>query len=77
MKATKEVYVRPVLTKHYLLRDITAAYSGGGGGIKDLLRMLSAGFFPVSRAATKTVASLVSSGWIDQRMTLDFAPFRS
>jgi hypothetical protein len=31
MKNTKEVYVRPVLTKHELLRDITAAFSGGGG----------------------------------------------
>ncbi|WHZ29229.1 MAG: hypothetical protein OJF51_004030 [Nitrospira sp.] len=30
MKTTKEVYVRPILTKHDLLRDITAAYSGGG-----------------------------------------------
>ena len=33
MKTTKEAYVRPVLTKHELLRDITAAYSGGGGVI--------------------------------------------
>lgn len=31
MKTTKEVYVRPVLTKHDLLRDITATFSGGGG----------------------------------------------
>lgn len=30
MKTTKEVYVQPILTKHDLLRDITAAYSGGG-----------------------------------------------
>ena len=35
MKTEKEVYVPPVLTKHELLRDITAAFSGGGGAIKD------------------------------------------
>ena len=37
MKTKKEVYVPPVLTKHELLRDITAAFSGGhgGGAIKD------------------------------------------
>lgn len=29
MKTTKEVYIQPVLTKHGLLRDITAAFSGG------------------------------------------------
>ena len=33
MKTPKEVYVRPLLMKHELLRDITAAYSGGGGVI--------------------------------------------
>lgn len=32
MKTKKEVYVPPTLTKHELLRDITAAYSGGHGG---------------------------------------------
>ena len=32
METKKEVYVPPVLTKHELLRDITAAYSGGHGG---------------------------------------------
>jgi hypothetical protein len=32
MKTKKEVYVPPVLTKHELLRDITAAFSGGGRG---------------------------------------------
>jgi len=30
MKTTKELYVRPALTKHELLRDITATFSGGG-----------------------------------------------
>lgn len=29
---TKEMYVEPVLTKHELLRDITAKRSGYGGG---------------------------------------------
>ncbi len=28
----KEMYVQPVLTKHELLRDITATKSGHGGG---------------------------------------------
>jgi hypothetical protein len=28
MKTKKEVYISPVRTKHELLRDITAAYSG-------------------------------------------------
>ena len=32
MKTTKEVYARPVLAKHELLRDITATFSGSGGG---------------------------------------------
>lgn len=31
MKAMKAIYVQPVLTKHELLRDITAGYSGSGG----------------------------------------------
>lgn len=30
-KTTKETYVSPVLTKHEILRDITAASSGSGG----------------------------------------------
>jgi hypothetical protein len=36
MQTKKEVYVLPARTKHELLRDITAAFSGGhgGGGIK-------------------------------------------
>ena len=29
---TKEMYVQPVVTKHELLRDITAKRSGHGGG---------------------------------------------
>jgi len=33
MKPKKEVYDKPALTKHGLLRDITAAFSGGGGTI--------------------------------------------
>ncbi len=28
----KETYVQPAVTKHELLRDITAQRSGGGGG---------------------------------------------
>lgn len=39
MKVAKEVYASPVLTKHELLRDITATYSGGGV-IRDRLRDL-------------------------------------
>lgn len=29
---TKELYVEPTVTKHELLRDITAKRSGSGGG---------------------------------------------
>ncbi|MBL8037298.1 MAG: hypothetical protein JSS38_16590 [Nitrospira sp.] len=29
---TKEMYVQPAVTKHELLRDITAKRSGSGGG---------------------------------------------
>ncbi len=29
---TKETYVKPAVTKHELLRDITAKRSGHGGG---------------------------------------------
>lgn len=46
MKATKEVYVRPVLTKHDLLRDITAAYSGGGGGVRGRIEEIVCRVFP-------------------------------
>ena len=30
MKTRKEAYVRPACTKHGLLRDITAGFSGSG-----------------------------------------------
>ncbi|MDC8447078.1 MAG: hypothetical protein LV473_01855 [Nitrospira sp.] len=48
MKTTKEVYVQPVLTKHDLLRDITAAYSGSGsgGGIRDRIEDIVCRVFP-------------------------------
>lgn len=46
MKTTKEVYVPPVLTKHGLLRDITAAYSGGGDRIRDRIEHIICRFFP-------------------------------
>lgn len=48
MKTTKEVYVPPVLTKHDLLRDITAAYSGssGDGGIRDRIEDIVCRVFP-------------------------------
>lgn len=32
MNGAKEVYARPALAKHELLRDITATSSGRGGG---------------------------------------------
>jgi hypothetical protein len=38
-----------------------------------VLMMLSVKFFLGSHAANKTVWSLVSPTWIDQRMNLDFA----
>ena len=47
MKTTKGTYVRPVLTKHDLLRDITAAYSGGGGGgVRDRIEDIVCRVFP-------------------------------
>ncbi len=48
MKTTKEVYVRPVLTKHELLREITAAYSGGrgDGGVRDRIEDIVCQIFP-------------------------------
>lgn len=47
MKTTKEAYVRPVLTKHDLLRDITAAYSGSGGsGIRGRIEDIVCRVFP-------------------------------
>jgi hypothetical protein len=47
MKTAKEVYVRPVFTKHELLRDITAGYSGGGGGaVRDRIEDVVCRFFP-------------------------------
>src|SRR5690349_768903 len=48
MKATKEVYVQPVLTKHDLLRDITASYSGSGGdgGVRDRIEDVVCRVFP-------------------------------
>jgi len=48
MKAMKEVYVRPVLSKHDLLRDITAAYSGSGGdgGVRDRIEDIVCRVFP-------------------------------
>ena len=45
MKTTKELYVQPVLTKHELLRDITAAYSGGGV-LKDRIEDIVCRVFP-------------------------------
>ncbi len=46
MKTAKEVYARPVLTKHGLLRDITASFSGGGGGIKGRIEEIICRVFP-------------------------------
>jgi hypothetical protein len=47
MEAAKEVYVQPVLTKHELLRDVTASYSGGGGGaVRDRIENVVCRFFP-------------------------------
>lgn len=68
MKAKKEVYVPPVLTKHGLLRNITAAFSGGhgGGAIKTVLEISSAGLPRVTRTATKTVSWLVNPCWTGQ-----------
>lgn len=45
MRATKGVYVRPVLTKHDLLRDITAGYSGNGAA-RDRIESVLCRFFP-------------------------------
>jgi len=45
MQSTKEVYVRPVLTKHELLRDVTAAYSGGGV-LRDRIEDITCRLFP-------------------------------
>jgi len=48
MKAMKEFYVQPVLTKHELLRDITAGYSGSGGTRDriDRIERIICRFFP-------------------------------
>ena len=47
MTTTKESYVRPTLTKHGLLRDITAGASGGGGGhARDRINAIICQFFP-------------------------------
>lgn len=46
MKIAKEVYVPPVLTKHDLLRDITASYSGRGGHIRERIEDILCQRFP-------------------------------
>lgn len=45
MKVKKEVYVKPVLAKHELLRDITAGYSGNRY-TRDRIESAICRFFP-------------------------------
>lgn len=45
MRTTKEAYVSPILTKHDLLRDITATYSGSGS-TRDRIEGIICRIFP-------------------------------